>query len=116
MVPVWAKDGEKGKAGCQNFQGGPGRDFITNRWKGPWARVENERAREAARIRDHNLCQDCLQRGRVVFADTVHHIEPVRDEWHKRLQLDNLVSLCRTCHEARHSKQPARSGIQRKPS
>ena len=51
-----------------------------------------------------------------MFADTVHHIEPVRDEWHKRLQLDNLVSLCRTCHEARHSKQPARSGIQRKPS
>lgn len=83
------------------------RFYASTAWK---------RAREAARIRDHNLCQDCLQRGRVVFADTVHHIEPVRDAWHKRLQLDNLVSLCMTCHETRHSKQPARSGIQRKPS
>lgn len=74
------------------------------------------RAREAARMRDHNLCQDCLQRGRVVFANTVHHIAPVRHAWEKRLRLDNLVSLCAICHEARHAKTPAQTAYQHKPS
>jgi len=75
-----------------------------------------KRAREAARIRDHNLCQDCLQRGRVVFADTVHHIVPVRAAWARRLQLDNLVSLCTSCHTARHDKIPAQPAYQHNPS
>lgn len=74
------------------------------------------RAREAVRMRDHNLCQDCLQRGRVVFADTVHHIVPVRDAWDRRLQLDNLVSLCTSCHAARHNKTPAQPAYQHNPS
>ena len=74
------------------------------------------RAREAARMRDHNLCQDCLQRGRVVFADAVHHIVPVRTAWELRLRLDNLVCLCASCHTARHNETPAKQAYQHKPS
>ncbi len=81
-----------------------------------YASIAWRRAREAARMRDHNLCQDCLQRGRVVFADTVHHIVPVRDAWARRLQLDNLVSLCTSCHTARHDKIPAQPAYQHNPS
>lgn len=63
------------------------------------------RARDAARMRDHGLCQDCLQRGRVTLAETVHHVVPIRQAWHMRLTLDNLTTLCAACHAARHGSK-----------
>lgn len=38
--------------------------------------------------------------GEVVAADTVHHIIPLRDDWSKRLDISNLMSL----NAATHSK------------
>jgi len=60
--------------------------------------VEWERARQQALIRDHGLCQDCLLEQRITPADMVHHKIPVRMNWDLRLRLDNLVSLCSSCH------------------
>ena len=56
--------------------------------------------------RDRGLCVDCLRRGLVTAAEEVHHIEPLTPENINdpgvALNLDNLVSLCRECHKARH--------------
>jgi len=57
-----------------------------------------ERVRQQALIRDHGLCQDCLQEKRITPADVVDHIKPLRIFWHLRLVLDNLRSLCNRHH------------------
>lgn len=68
-----------------------------------------QQVRDAAWRRDRCLCQDCLKRGRVVPAEEVHHIIPVTadniDDATVTLNLNNLVSLCKECHKARHSKK-----------
>lgn len=87
----------------------------------PW-----KRARRAALERDHYICQDCLaakQRGerrRPRQAVMVHHILPREDYPELELELDNLVSLCESCHNKRHPEKgkprenkaaPAPSGV-----
>ena len=61
-------------------------------------------ARQQALIRDNYLCQECLKRGRITRADTVHHKIELKEDWSKRLQLGNLVSLCAECHNRIHSR------------
>ncbi len=34
----------------------------------------------------------------IVAADAVHHIEPIREAWNKRLELSNLIPLSHTVH------------------
>jgi 5-methylcytosine-specific restriction endonuclease McrA len=63
---------------------------------------EWERIRQAVIARDHALCQDCLKEHRIKLYDTVHHIEPIKTNWNKRLNIDNLVCLCESCHQERH--------------
>ena len=48
--------------------------------------------------RDMGLCQECLKAGRRTRGTEVHHIIPIKDDWNKRFDLDNLVTLCRECH------------------
>ena len=67
--------------------------------------VHKKYGRAWKRIRDsyakaHPLCEDCLRDGRAVPMEEVHHIVPIsRGGTHAR---DNLVSLCRGCHNKRH--------------
>ena len=61
-------------------------------------------ARQQALIRDNYLCQECLKQGRITRADTVHHKIELKRDWSKRLQIDNLVSLCTECHNRMHSR------------
>lgn len=65
---------------------------------------EWELSRQVAIARDHALCQDCLQDNKVTPYNTVHHITPIKTEegWEKRLDIDNLVCLCESCHQIRH--------------
>jgi len=78
-----------------------GRDKIYHEFYNSeeWARV-----RGAAISRDHALCQDCLKRNIIKPYDVVHHIVPIKDDWDKRLDLNNLVCLCESCHQERHKK------------
>lgn len=83
----------------------------------PWAEffyksTAWQRCRDAAWRRDGGLCQDCLKQGKLVAAEEVHHITPltplnVRNP-EISLNLDNLVSLCRECHKARHGARQHR--------
>lgn len=54
--------------------------------------------------RDRNLCQRCLQAGRLTTAKLVHHVKPLEE--HPDLAMDdkNLISLCVPCHEQTHSR------------
>ena len=61
-------------------------------------------ARGIALRRDHFTCQDCGLR-----AEEVHHLEELTPEnIHDpaiSLNPENLVSLCRACHNRRHFKE-----------
>ena len=62
-------------------------------------------------IKEHPLCEDCLDKGKVVPAEDVHHIRsPFQNgECNKALLLDynNLMALCKQCHNKRHNPKQA---------
>ncbi|WP_235856558.1 HNH endonuclease [Niallia taxi] len=60
------------------------------------------KARRLALERDNYLCVHHLKQNRVVAADMVHHIKELKDYPDLGLSLDNLISLCNSCHEAEH--------------
>lgn len=39
-----------------------------------------------------------MKEGKAVLADTVHHIVPLKDDWNKRNDMDNLISLSADTH------------------
>lgn len=58
--------------------------------------------RQLALTRDHYLCQVCKRKGIIKQGNTVHHIVPIKDDWNKRLDLDNLETICMACHNKEH--------------
>lgn len=56
--------------------------------------------------RDHCECQICRYKGsgRIVKAEVVHHLKEVKQYPELAMQLDNLQSLCRECHENIHDR------------
>lgn len=65
-------------------------------------------ARLATLKRQHYLCQVCLHEGKVTPANTVHHIVPIRDDWSKRLDEDNLEVICLEHHNQEHPEKGAK--------
>ena len=57
--------------------------------------------------RDNGLCQDCLKKGLITPGKEVHHIVELTEEniMDASISLgeDNLITLCKSCHEARHN-------------
>lgn len=80
----------------------------TNKW------IEK---RKQIKIRDKNLCQICIT-GKY---DTmyrynykqleVHHIIPIKEDYSKRLDSSNLITLCRYHHELAESGQIPREEL-----
>ena len=59
------------------------------------------RARAEALERDSYIdVYAYMTRGEVLPADTVHHIIPLTDDWSKRVDIDNLISLNHSTHSA----------------
>ena len=50
-------------------------------------------------------CEDCHERGELVAASHVHHVVEIKDDWSRRLDIDNLRSLCHRCHSQTHMRQ-----------
>ena len=49
--------------------------------------------------RDLFLCRVCLSKGKYVYHDlSVHHIVSLEEDFSKRLDNDNLITLCSKCH------------------
>ena len=64
-------------------------------------RFYNSRAWRKARerkLRINPLCELCLKEGKLVAASIVDHVVPIK-EGGEVWDLDNLQSLCKTCHE-----------------
>ena len=64
--------------------------------------------------RDNNECQRCKELGKVTVKVeglegndvtlTVHHIEEVRKNPYRALDINNLITLCEPCHNEVHDK------------
>jgi 5-methylcytosine-specific restriction enzyme A len=63
------------------------------------------RAREWVLIRDHYLCQQCLQKGVLTPAEIVHHIHHLQDHPERALDESNLQSVCARCHNQLHPEK-----------
>ena len=53
---------------------------------------------------DNGLCVECFKKGILTKATTVHHIIELKQDWSKRLDIDNLESLCHNCHNDKHNR------------
>lgn len=63
-----------------------------------YAQLYNSKAwrevRHSAAIRDKGLCQYCLYEGVLKNYEVVDHYIPIKHDFTKRLELDNLVASC----------------------
>ena len=50
----------------------------------------------------HPLCEECQAKGIVRPMEELHHIIPVAKRPDLRLAVENIVSLCRSCHAVAH--------------
>lgn len=61
--------------------------------------AEWKRKTEEIRTRDKQLCQVCLSRNIFNYKNlSVHHITPLQEDWTRRLDNENLITVCETCH------------------
>lgn len=67
-----------------------------------------EKCRQLILNRDNHLCQECLKQDKLTPADMVHHKTELKDEWSKRFEPDNLISLCNSCHNKQHPEKGKR--------
>ena len=58
----------------------------------------------ATYLRQHPLCVDCKANGKVAEANEVHHRIKIKHAPRLRLHPDNLMALCKTCHDARSAR------------
>ena len=71
-----------------------GNDITRFRSSNAW-----QKKRLEIKSRDKFLCQACLIEKRYIFQKLeVHHITPISISWYKRLENDNLITLCSSCH------------------
>lgn len=62
----------------------------------------------------HNECQECLNKGILTKADTVHHVNYVKDRPDLALskyyidddgqEQKNLIAICKRCHNVVHKR------------
>lgn len=71
-------------------------DYNGKKWK---------HKRECILRRDGYLCQKCRKYGRIVEAQTVHHIKHVDKYPELAYEDNNLVSLCNKCHNKEHPEK-----------
>ena len=66
--------------------------------KGFYNSAEWRRVKEMVLNRDSMDVYIYMTEGRVLAADTVHHITPLKDDWNRRLDMSNLMSLNASTH------------------
>lgn len=79
------------------------RIYQLKQWRG------KDGLRVRALKRDNFECQDCKEAGRYKKAVDVHHIVEVEENPRLFLELNNLISLCKDCHNKRHNRQGGKS-------
>lgn len=74
---------------------------------GAWVKTRN-----VVMARDNYLCQWCLQKGRLISAEVVHHIKTLDKYPELGLEVSNLVSLCHGCHNRHHGRLERRRRVE----
>ena len=86
-----------------------------NKIKTFYSSIAWKNCREAYKKSVGGLCEQCYKNGRITPADDVHHIIKLTNENINdpdiTLNPNNLVALCRLCHEKRHGKNNRRYNI-----
>lgn len=55
---------------------------------------------EEIKERDKYLCRMCYEKGIFNYKGlSVHHITPLVEDWSRRLENDNLITVCAECHK-----------------
>jgi 5-methylcytosine-specific restriction endonuclease McrA len=93
-----------GRCNCCNYSGTykPRTKTTKQAGRGHDWRTLSERYRAI-----NPLCEDCLGAGRTTAAAEVHHVIPITVAPELRLAIENLVSLCKSCHQNRHADDAA---------
>ena len=59
-----------------------------------------DKEKKSNKKRDKYLCQLCLKNNIYTYDNLqVHHIIPIAKDYNKKLDSDNLITLCRMHHE-----------------
>lgn len=59
--------------------------------------------RTSVLFRDNNMCRVCWSRDKKIkVGDTAHHIITLRDDWSLRVDKNNLITVCPSCHKIIH--------------
>ena len=75
----------------------PKRSTVADRFRQTYAW---QKKAEQIKERDNYLCALCKERGFYNFKNlSVHHIIPINEDYDKRLDDDNLITLCDDCHK-----------------
>ena len=72
------------------------------------------RKKKAILRRDHYQCQLCKRYGRISEAHIVHHKLDLEEYPELALDDDNLVSVCKKCHNKLHDEKGARAQQKRR--
>lgn len=60
-------------------------------------------------LREHPLCEKCLEKGKITPAQDIHHKKsPFKNgeiNWNLLYDVNNLMSLCKECHGNIHAAQ-----------
>lgn len=84
---------------CGVVRGKHAKTTTERGYGGDWAKLSK-------RIRkERPLCEPCWREGRVRSATEVHHIVSIARAPHLRLDANNLMSVCRECHEQLEKRQ-----------
>ncbi len=68
--------------------------YHTKRW-------QNLRKKK---LNNNPICEMCEKNNRITMAVMVHHKTPVKENGDLAMDYDNLMSLCRQCHNEIHEK------------
>jgi 5-methylcytosine-specific restriction enzyme A len=64
-----------------------------------WKRVR-------ARVLEYSpLCTKCKDKGILTLATDVHHVEALRKNWERRIDVSNLEAICKPCHNRERHKE-----------
>ena len=70
---------------------------VRRRYGRAWKRIRD------SYVHEHPLCELCLETGKLVETEEVHHRIPLSEGGtHAR---ENLISLCKTCHAKLHAER-----------
>lgn len=65
--------------------------YASKEWKAVRAEV----------LKANPICSSCKRS----FANTAHHIEPIKTNWQRRLDRTNLMAICEKCHTVLENRE-----------